>query len=174
MACSNTIKELIQKNNYKRLGPSGYKTAIPLWTKKEQELREAGILDPLEGCMLRMRNWIRGWSRIDDKGQLVTSNSDITRVIENAKDHVSKEKTSKFKLQCQKDQLSAALNSEEHWGRTRAISSIALWKEWFVEDIHIYKKRGRQDMEAESADNKEQFASKFFKFLRNHPELVIS
>jgi hypothetical protein len=63
-----------------------------LWTKKEQELREAGIPDPLVGCTLRMRNWIRGRSRIDDKGQLIISIYDITRVIENAKDLITKEK----------------------------------------------------------------------------------
>jgi hypothetical protein len=61
-----------------------------------------------------MRNWIREQSHRDDKGQLVTSNSDITRVIENAKDLITKEKISKFKSQRQKDQLSAALEAEEH------------------------------------------------------------
>jgi hypothetical protein len=87
MACSNRMKELIRKNKFKhRLGPGGYKAAIPLWTKKEQELHDAGIPDPLEGCMLHMRNWIRGRSCIDDKGLLVSSNSDITIVLENAKD----------------------------------------------------------------------------------------
>jgi hypothetical protein len=65
-----------------------------------------------------MRNWIWGWSCIDDKAKLVTSNSDITRVIENAKDFITKVKTSKFKLQHQKDQLSAALKTKEHRGRT--------------------------------------------------------
>jgi hypothetical protein len=100
MTPSNRMKELIRKNKFKhRLGPGGYKAIIPLWTKKEQELREAGILDPLEGCMLHMRNWIPGRSHIDDKGQLVTSNSDITRVIENAKDLITKEKTGKFSPQ---------------------------------------------------------------------------
>jgi antitoxin component HigA of HigAB toxin-antitoxin module len=100
MARSNRMKELIRKNKFKhRLGSSRYKVAIPLWTKKEQEHHEAGIPDPLEGCTLHMRNWIRGRSRIDDKGQLVTSNSDITRVIENAKDLITKEKTGKFKPQ---------------------------------------------------------------------------
>jgi hypothetical protein len=59
MSHSNRMKELIQKNKFKhRLRPGGYKALIPLWTKKEQELREAGIPDPLEGCMLHMRNWI--------------------------------------------------------------------------------------------------------------------
>jgi hypothetical protein len=64
---------------------------------KEQELREVGIPNPLEGCTLRTRKWIRGWSHIDDKLKLVTSYPDITRVIENAKDLVTKAKTGKFK-----------------------------------------------------------------------------
>jgi hypothetical protein len=98
MSCSNRMIELIRKNKFKRrLGPGGYKAAIPLWAKKEQELREAGIPDPLEGCMLHTRNWIRGQSHIDDKGQLVTSKYDISIVIENAKDLITEEKTGKFK-----------------------------------------------------------------------------
>jgi hypothetical protein len=119
MARSNRMKELIQKNKFKhRLGPGGYKVAISLWTKKEQELREARIPDPLEGCMLRMRNWIWGRSRIDENEQLITSNSDITSAIENAKDLITKEKIGKFKLQRQRDQPSAPLETEEHQGRT--------------------------------------------------------
>jgi hypothetical protein len=91
MTLSNTMKEQIQKNKFKhRLGPGGDKAAIPLWTKKKHELREARIPNPLEGCMLSTRNWIRGRSRIDDNGQLVTSNSNLTRVIENAKDLITK------------------------------------------------------------------------------------
>jgi hypothetical protein len=175
MARSNRMKELIWKNKFKhRLGPGGYKATIPLWTKKEQELCKAGILDPLEGCTLRTRNWIQGRSHIDDKGQLVTSNSDITRVIENVKDLITKEKTGKFEPQDQKDQLSAALETEEHRGRTRAISSIASWKVGFAEDVHIYKKHGRHDIGAESANNEQQFTSQFFNFLKKHLELVIS
>jgi hypothetical protein len=65
-----------------------------------------------------MRNWIWDRSRIDGNGQLVTSNSDITRLIENAKDLITKEKISEFKPQRQKDQLSAALETKEHRGRT--------------------------------------------------------
>jgi hypothetical protein len=54
MVHSKRMKELIRKNKLRhRLGPSGYKAAIPLWTKKEQEIREAGIPDPLEDCTLR-------------------------------------------------------------------------------------------------------------------------
>jgi hypothetical protein len=39
-------------------------------------------------------------------------------VIENAKDLITKEKIGEFKLQRQKDQLSAALETEEQQGRT--------------------------------------------------------
>jgi hypothetical protein len=51
---------------------------------------------------------------MDDNGQLITSNSDITRVTKNAKYLVTKEKIGEFKPQRQKDQLSATLETEEH------------------------------------------------------------
>jgi hypothetical protein len=108
------------------------------------------------------------------KGQLVTSNSDITRVNENAKYLTTKEKNDIFMLQRQKDQLSAAVETKEHRGRTRAISSIVSWKEGFAEDINMYKKHGRHDIEAGYANNEEEFATQFFNFLRKHPELIIS
>jgi hypothetical protein len=57
VARNNRMKELIWKNKFRHiLGPGGYKVVIPLWKKKEQVLHEAGIPDPLEGYMLRMRN----------------------------------------------------------------------------------------------------------------------
>jgi hypothetical protein len=38
------MKELNTKNKFwHKLGPEGYKAAMPKWTKKEQELRDAGI-----------------------------------------------------------------------------------------------------------------------------------
>jgi hypothetical protein len=39
-------------------------------------------------------------------------------VIENAKDLITQEKTDEFKPQRHKDQLSAALDTEEHRGHT--------------------------------------------------------
>jgi hypothetical protein len=38
----------------------------------------------------------------------------------------------------------------------------------------MYKKRERHDIEAESANNEDQFASMLFNFMRKHPELVTS
>jgi hypothetical protein len=67
------MKEMNKKNKFRhKLGPGGYNSTMSIWIKKEQELREAGIPDPLEGCTVRTKNWIQGRSRIDDNGQLVT------------------------------------------------------------------------------------------------------
>jgi hypothetical protein len=88
-------------------------------------------------------------------------------VIENAMDLVTKEKAGKFKSQLQKDQLSIALKTEELRGHTWAISSSALLKEGFVDEINMYKKRGRHDIDAESANNgEEHFATQLFNFMR--------
>jgi hypothetical protein len=67
IALSKKMKELNKKNMFMhRLGPGGYKAVMPKWTKKEQESHAAGISDPLEGCTLCMKNFIRGCSRMDD------------------------------------------------------------------------------------------------------------
>jgi hypothetical protein len=62
------MKELNTKNKFMhKLGPGGYMATMPKWATKEQELCDAGILDPLEGCIVRTRNWIQGRSRTDDR-----------------------------------------------------------------------------------------------------------
>jgi hypothetical protein len=59
IALSNKMKELNMKNKFRhKLGPEGYKASIQKWTKKEQELHDTGIPDPLEGCMMHTRNLI--------------------------------------------------------------------------------------------------------------------
>jgi hypothetical protein len=95
-------------------------------------------------------------------------------VIETTKDLITEEKIGEFKSQRQKGQFNAALETEEHQGHTRAFSSIASWKEGFVEDIHMYKKHGRHDIDAESVNNKEQFVTQFLNFIRKHSDIIIS
>jgi hypothetical protein len=38
----------------------------------------------------------------------------------------------------------------------------------------MYKKRGRHDINAESANNEEQFTTQFFNFMRKHTYIVTS
>jgi hypothetical protein len=98
VALKNKMKVLNVKNKFRhKLGPGGYKAAMPKWANKEQELCDGRILLPLEGCTMRTRNWIRGHSRIDDRGRLITSSSEVTSVVEKAKTLAAKEKTDEFK-----------------------------------------------------------------------------
>jgi hypothetical protein len=141
IAVSNKMKALHAKNKFRhKLEPGGYKVAMPKWAKKEQELHDAGISDPLEGCTMHTRNRIWGHSRIDDSGRLITSKSEVTSVVEKAKTLTAKWKTSEFKSQRERDQLNVALKNEEHHGRTQAISSIASWNAGFLDESHQYKK----------------------------------
>jgi hypothetical protein len=92
------MKELNVKNKFRhKLGPGAYKAAMPKWAKKESELRDAGIPDPLDGCTVRTRNWIRGPSRTDDRGRLITSSFEVTSVVEKVKTLTTKEKIGEFK-----------------------------------------------------------------------------
>jgi hypothetical protein len=38
----------------------------------------------------------------------------------------------------------------------------------------MYKKRGRHNIDAESINNEEQFATQFFNFMRKHLDIIIS
>jgi hypothetical protein len=99
IALSNKMKEMDAKNKFRhKLGPGGYRAAMPKWTKKKQEFREAGIPDPLEGCTVHTRNWIRGHSHTDDSRRLITSSSEVTNVAEKAKTLTTKEKNGEFKF----------------------------------------------------------------------------
>jgi hypothetical protein len=71
---------------------------------------------------------------------LITSRSKVTGVVEKAKTLTSKEKIGEFNSQRERDQLNVVLENEEHCGRTRAISSIASWKEGFADESRLYKK----------------------------------
>jgi hypothetical protein len=164
------MKEMNKKNKFRhKLGPRGYKAAMPIWTKKEQELCEAGIPDSLEGCMVRTKNWIRGRSGTDDSGRLITSISEVTSVVQKVKTLAAKEKTGEFKSQRERDQLSVALENEEHRGRTRVISTIASWKEGFADESHMCKKRKTHEI---VHNDEETFAQHFFNFMRKNPQYI--
>jgi hypothetical protein len=59
-------------------------------------------------------------------------------MVEKVKTLTAKEKTSEFKSQRERDQLSAALENEEHCGRTWAFSLIASWKEGSADEIYTH------------------------------------
>jgi hypothetical protein len=93
---------------------------------------------------------------------LITSSFEVTSTVEKAKTLTAKEKTREFKSQQERDQLNAALENEERRGRTRAISSIASWKEEFVDESHLYKKCKTYEI---AHNIEETSAQQFFYFI---------
>jgi hypothetical protein len=67
-------------------------------------------------------------------------------VVKKTKTLAAKEKIGEFKSQWERDQLSVAFENEEQRGHTRAISSIASWKEGFADESHLYKKCKTQEI----------------------------
>jgi hypothetical protein len=131
------MKELNVKNKFRhKLGPGGYKIAMPNSAKKEQELHEVGIPDPLQGCTVRTRNRVRVvliQMTVDDWSLQALKLSMWLKKPRLA----AKERTGEFKSQQERDQLSAALENEEHRDHTWVISSIASWKDGFVDESHM-------------------------------------
>jgi hypothetical protein len=101
---------------------------------------------------------------------LTTSSFEVTSVVEKAKTLAAKDKTSEFKSQQERDEFSATLENEEHRGHTRAIFSIASWKEGFADKSHMYKKRKTHEIEH---NTEEIFAQQFFNFMRKNPQYVV-
>jgi hypothetical protein len=60
--------------------------------------------------------------------------------------------------------------NEEYRGRIRAISSIASWKEEFVDESHLYKKHKTYEIAHNTEDT---FAQQFFIFTRKNPQYVV-
>jgi flagellar motor switch protein FliM len=82
----------------------------------------------------------------------------------------AKERTSEFKSHRDRDQLSTTLENEEHRDRTQAISSIASWKEGFVDQSHLSRKRKTHEI---AHNAKETFTQQFFNFMRKHPQYIV-
>jgi hypothetical protein len=111
-----------------------------------------------------------GHSHTDDSGRLITLSSEVISVVEKAKTITTKEKTGELKSQRQKDQLNAALENKEHHSHTRAISSIASWKDGFADESHMYKKHKTHKI---VHNTEETFAQQFFNFMRKNPQYVV-
>jgi len=117
---------LSKKNIFRpNLGPGGYKAKLLKWRQMEERLRQAGIPNPLEGCSERTKTWLLGRSKSTDDGQLIPKSSGVEEVLQRAKELARKEKEGTFIPVGNKDQLSVALGTHEHRGRTRGVSSLA-------------------------------------------------
>ncbi|RLN38856.1 transposon protein, putative, CACTA, En/Spm sub-class [Panicum miliaceum] len=84
----------------------------------EERLRLARIPNPLEGCSEQTKSWLLGRSKSTDDGQLIPKSSGVEEVLQKAKELAKKEEEGTFIPIGNKDQLTLALGTDEHRGRT--------------------------------------------------------
>nr|ABA99923.1 transposon protein, putative, CACTA, En/Spm sub-class [Oryza sativa Japonica Group] len=122
----------VKKKYHHHLGSGGYSVAMPKWEQMEASLIERGIEPATANWPKRSKFWYyaHGGTLNPADGSLGTFRADKDR-----------------------DELTLALQTPEHPGRTRG-KGVIPWKIDFKEDIHTYRSRMRskRDTEAKIAD----------------------
>nr|AAR87256.1 hypothetical protein [Oryza sativa Japonica Group] len=121
-----------KKKYHHHLGSGGYSVAMPKWEEMEASLLERGIEPATANWPERSKFWYyaHGGMLNPADGLLGT-----------------------FRPDRERDELSLALQTPEHPGRTRG-KGVIPWKIGFKEDIHTYRSqmRSKRDTEAKIAD----------------------
>ena len=123
---------LAKRKNFHRLGPGGYKVAIPKWEKMENDLIAKEIVPQTLRWPKRARYYVYAHGGTLDPGTGMFVTSDIIRRTEEGT----------FKLNRENDELTYAFGNAEHSGRTRGVGVVP-WKHGFAEDLETYRSRCR-------------------------------
>lgn len=132
-----------KKKNFHRLGPGGYKVAIPKWEKMENNLIVKGIVPQTLSWPKRARYYFyaHGGTLDPDTGMFVTS--DVLReAAQRLEDAMRRTEEGTFQPNRENDELTYALGNAEHTGRTRGVGVVP-WKYGFSGDLETYRSRCR-------------------------------
>nr|ABA92025.1 transposon protein, putative, CACTA, En/Spm sub-class [Oryza sativa Japonica Group] len=147
-------KNATKKKYHHHLGSGGYSVAMPKWEEMETSLLERGIEPATAKWPDRSKFWYyaHGGTLNPVDGSLVFSDQ-IREAARRLMDTVEASSQGTFRPDREKDELSLALQTLEHPGRTRG-KGVIPWKIGFKEDIHTYRSRMRskRDTEAKIAD----------------------
>nr|AAX94965.1 transposon protein, putative, CACTA, En/Spm sub-class [Oryza sativa Japonica Group]ABA92676.1 transposon protein, putative, CACTA, En/Spm sub-class [Oryza sativa Japonica Group] len=142
------------KKYHHHLGSGSYSVAMPKWEEMDASLLERGIEPATAKWLDRSKFWYYAHGRTLNPvdGSLVFSDQ-IREAASRLTDAVEASSQGTFRPDREKDELSLALQTPEHPGRTRG-KWVIPWKIGFKEDIHTYRSRMRstRDTEAKIAD----------------------
>nr|CAE04298.2 OSJNBa0083I11.8 [Oryza sativa Japonica Group] len=132
----------------------GYSVAMPKWEQMEASLIERGIEPATANWPERSKFWYyaHGGTLNPADGSLVFGYQ-IQEAARRLTDAVEASSQGTFRPDRDRDELTLALQTPEHPGRTRG-KGVIPWKIGFKEDIHTYRSRMRskRDTEAKIAD----------------------
>nr|AAX96777.1 transposon protein, putative, CACTA, En/Spm sub-class [Oryza sativa Japonica Group]ABA92539.1 transposon protein, putative, CACTA, En/Spm sub-class [Oryza sativa Japonica Group] len=143
-----------KKKYHHHLGSGGYSVAMPKWEQMEASLIERGIEPATANWPQRSKFWYyaHGGTLNPADGSLVFGYQ-IQEAARRLTDAVEASSQGTFRPDRDRDELTLALQTPEHPGRTRG-KGVIPWKIGFKEDIHTYRSRMRskRDTEAKIAD----------------------
>nr|AAM74425.1 Hypothetical protein [Oryza sativa Japonica Group]AAP53193.1 transposon protein, putative, CACTA, En/Spm sub-class [Oryza sativa Japonica Group] len=143
-----------KKKYHHHLGSGGYSVAMPKWEEMEARLIERSIEPATAKWPNRSMFWYyaHGGTLNPVDGSLVFSDL-ICEATSQLTDAVEASSQGTFRHDREKDELSLALQTPEHPGRTRG-KGVIPWKIRFKEDIHTYRSwmRSKRDIEAKIAN----------------------
>jgi hypothetical protein len=144
VALSVQQKEKAMKaaENPHRLGLGGYAAKMATWRKEEEERRVAGLPTIFEGMDERSRNWILARVlAIPPDDNVSFQKPLIEQIYQKLEGLAEMQKKGLFVPDKEKDMLTAVIETPEHPGRVRGISSTLPWGKAFREHRSSYKKR---------------------------------
>ncbi|XP_066161114.1 actin cytoskeleton-regulatory complex protein pan-1-like [Oryza sativa Japonica Group] len=139
-----------KKKYHHHLGSSGYSVAMPKWEEMEASLLERGIEPATANWPERSKFWYyaHGGTLNPADGSLVFGDQ-IREAARRLTDELEASSQGAFRPDREKDELSLALQTPEHPGRTRGKGVIPS-KIGFKEDIHTYRSRMRSKRDTEA------------------------
>ncbi len=141
-----------KKKYHHHMGSGGYEAMKPKWEKMEADLVAKNIIPETADWTERTKNWYFGvGGSLDPETGKIAPTEKLQEAMNRLKDIQSAKQSGAFKPNREKDELTYAIGTAEHGGRTRGKGAVP-WLIGFPEDRQTYRSRQR---------NKEEIAQRF-------------
>lgn len=130
-----------QKQYHHHLGSGGYRSAIPKWERMEREILAKGIEPESINWPERAKYWFFGHGgSLDLETGKIVYGAKLQRAAERFAYARGLAESGRWQPNRDKDELTYALESTEHGGRTRGYGEVS-WEHAFPKDKATYRSR---------------------------------
>lgn len=136
-----------QKQYHHHLGSGGYRSAIPKWERMEREILAKGIEPESINWPERAKYWFFGHGgSLDLETGKIVYGAKLQRAAKRFAYARGLAESGRWQPNRDKDELTYALESTEHGGRTRGYGEVS-WEHAFPKDKATYRSRQRKKYE---------------------------
>ena len=122
------------------MGSGGYATAIPKWEKMKADILAKGITLESLNWPKRAKNWFFAhWRRLDQETGKLVHGTKLERTTQRFSYALQAKAIGAFRPNREKDELTYAIGTAEHSGRTRGLGRNISWEHGFSNDRDTYR-----------------------------------